>query len=164
MSFSVTSKKSFKKNIKKKVQNYLASKPSAFKRWLQVNSENYIYAIVNKPQKIITEQGYRINRLRLQLFVSKKAPDDLVRRAIRRNSSFLFDRKPNLILTDFKLDNGSDSVEVELKHQEDFFLDCYYASKYATIFENNLQDMQFVPKVKTQNEILNVKQGYQQVN
>lgn len=34
----------------------------------------------------------------------------------------------------------SDKREIELLYPEDFFLDCYYASQYADLFENNLLD------------------------
>lgn len=59
-----------------------------------------------------------------------------MRIALKNNRRVLFTRKPDLTLTDFKV--SKDKKEIELQYPEDFFLDCYYASQYADLFENNL--------------------------
>lgn len=122
--------------FEKLFQKKLSSKPSAFKRWLKSHSDSYIYVLVPKPQTLEVADGTRLNRLRLLIYISDKSQDELMRIALKNNRRVLFTRKPDLTLTDFKV--SKDKKEIELQYPEDFFLDCYYASQYADLFENNL--------------------------
>lgn len=115
----------------------IASKPSKFKRWLKA-TDKYVYARVPKLQTVITPSGYELNRLRLQIYLSDKEPEQLIKEALRTDSPYLFRRKPDLVLTTFKTDLTPKSKEVELRNTDDFFLYCYYASKFSEMFENEL--------------------------
>lgn len=144
MDFPNLSKSSFTQQaqnpsgFEKLFQRRISSKPSAFRRWLKSHSDSYIYALVPKPQLLEVANGTRLNRLRLLIYISDKSQDELMRIALKNNQRVLFTRKPDLTLTDFKV--GHDKREIELLYPEDFFLDCYYASQYADLFENNLLD------------------------
>lgn len=127
----------------KGLQKRLGAKPSAFKRWLKNHSDSYIYVSVPKPQLLEVANGTRLNRLRLLVYISDKNQDELMRIALKNNRRVLFTRKPDLILTDFKVSHNK--REIELSYPEDFFLDCYYASQYADIFENNLLEAKKQP-------------------
>lgn len=115
----------------------LGTKPSKFKRWLR-STDKYVYARVPKVQKVVTPGGTQVNRLRLQLFLSDKQPEELIKNALRNGSPYLFNCKPDLVITTFKADTSSKLKEIELNDSDDFFLYCYYASKYAEMFENQL--------------------------
>lgn len=115
----------------------LGTRPSKFKRWLR-STDKYVYARVPKVQRVVTPGGNQINRLRLQLFLSDKQPEELIKNALRNDNAYLFSRKPDLVITTFKTSTSPKSKEIELNDSDDFFLYCYYASKYAKIFENQL--------------------------
>lgn len=116
----------------------IASHPSAFKRWLKNNSDQYIYAKVCSPQSVLVENSYEVRRLCLKIYLSNKSTEELMRIALKEKRRVLFTRPADLVITDFKTNYAKDSNEIELTHADDFFLDCYYASQYADELENNL--------------------------
>ena len=138
MNLSFLATKFFSKDVVNKyMRHQIAEKPSAFRTWLRMQGNKYIYGVVPEPERLLVKNGnYELNRLILKIYISDKSPEELQRTALRRSSQYLFSRKPDLVITDFRIDEYP--LEIELKHSDDFFLDAYYASEEAEIFENKL--------------------------